>query len=124
MTSLNYDIKDKLSRITAFEKIILVNIVVYIGGWIIWRIQGFPRPDSLSWLALPKELSEFIVKPWSIFSYGFAHFGFWHLLFNMMILYFVGRSFSNLFNVISLCRMAFWLMLVRLLALLQEYMRH
>lgn len=99
MDSLNYDIKDKLKRITAFEKIIAVNVLIYIVGWLIWRIQKMPRPDSLSWFALPKELSEFIVKPWSIFTYGFTHFGFWHLLFNMMILYFIGRSFSNLFNV-------------------------
>lgn len=99
MNSLNYDIKDKLTRVTAFEKIIGVNILVYIIGWLIWRVQAIARPDSLSWLALPKEFSEFIVKPWSIFTYGFAHFGFWHLLFNMMILYFIGRSFSNLFKV-------------------------
>ncbi|MBT8273187.1 MAG: rhomboid family intramembrane serine protease [Bacteroidia bacterium] len=99
MTSLNYDIKDKLSRITVFEKIIGANLVIYILGWIIWKSQDYARYDSLSWLSLPKEFSEFIVKPWSIFTYGFAHFGFWHLVFNMMILYFVGRSFSNLFRV-------------------------
>ena len=99
MTSLNYDIKDKLKRLTAFEKIIGVNVAVYVVGWILWKWQSFPRTESLSWLSLPKEFSEFIIKPWSIISYGFAHFGFWHLLFNMLILYFVGRSFSNLFNV-------------------------
>ncbi len=99
MNSLNYDIKDKLKRLTAFEKIIALNVFVYVSGWFIWRIQKFPRPDSLSWLSLPKEFSEFIVMPWSIFTYGFAHFGFWHLVFNMMVLYFVGRSFTNLFTV-------------------------
>ncbi len=99
MTSFNYDIKDKLKRLTAFDKIIAVNVLVYIIGWFIWQFQKLPRPDSLSWLALPKEFSEFIVKPWSIFTYGFAHFGLWHLLFNMLVLYFIGRSFSNLFSV-------------------------
>ncbi|MBT8265366.1 MAG: rhomboid family intramembrane serine protease [Bacteroidia bacterium] len=98
MTSLNYDIKDKLKRITVFEKIIVINILIYIIGWCIWQIQNIPRTDSLDWLALPKEFSEFIFKPWSILTYGFAHFGFWHLLFNMMVLYFIGRSFSNLFS--------------------------
>ena len=51
------------------------------------------------WLALPDSFSEFIVKPWSLLTYGFAHTKFWHLLFNMLVLYFVGRSFSNLFNI-------------------------
>ncbi|MBT8254115.1 MAG: rhomboid family intramembrane serine protease [Flavobacteriaceae bacterium] len=99
MASLTQDIQDKLRRLTAFEKIIAVNVLIYIVGWLIWRIERIPRPESLSWLALPKELSEFIVKPWSILSYGFAHFGFWHLAFNMLVLYFIGRSFSNLFNI-------------------------
>ncbi len=99
MTSLTQDIRNKLGRLTAFEKIILINVVVYILGWLIWRIQGFPRPDSLSWLLLPKEFGAFILRPWSLITYGFAHFGFWHLVFNMAVLYFVGRSFSNLFNI-------------------------
>lgn len=99
MTSLSYDIKDKLSRITIFEKIIAINVIIYVVGWIIWRSQDIARFNSLSWLSLPKEFSEFILKPWTIFTYGFAHFGFWHLVFNMMILYFVGRSFSNLFRI-------------------------
>ena len=99
MTSLTQDIREKLQRLTAFEKIILINVVVYIVGWVIWKAEGIARPSSLSWLALPKEFGEFILKPWSIITYGFAHFGFWHLVFNMLVLYFIGRSFSNLFNV-------------------------
>ncbi|MBT8270535.1 MAG: rhomboid family intramembrane serine protease, partial [Flavobacteriaceae bacterium] len=99
MTSLTQDIREKLQRLTAFEKIILINVVVYIVGWLIWKAEGIARPNSLSWLALPKEFGEFILKPWSIITYGFAHFGFWHLAFNMLVLYFIGRSFSNLFNV-------------------------
>ncbi|NNL80079.1 MAG: rhomboid family intramembrane serine protease [Flavobacteriaceae bacterium] len=99
MTSLTHDIKDKLRRLTAFEKIIVLNVLIYVVGWLIWRIQGIQRVDSLGWLVLPKDFADFILKPWSILSYGFAHFGFWHLVFNMAVLYFVGRSFSNLFNI-------------------------
>jgi membrane associated rhomboid family serine protease len=99
MTSLNYDIKDKLKRLSAFEKIIALNVLVYIIGWLVFQTQGIARGDSLNWLALPKGFTAFILKPWTILTYGFAHFGFWHLFFNMFILYFVGRSFSNLFSV-------------------------
>lgn len=97
MTSLTDDIKDKLKKLTAFEKIILINVVIYVVGWMIWRLNTIARDRSLDWLALPKDFSNFIVKPWTIFSYGFAHIDFWHLAINMFILYFVGRSFSNLF---------------------------
>lgn len=99
MTSLTYDIQDKLKRLTAFEKIIAANVVIYIVGWMIANFSSVSRGQSLSWLVLPKEFSEFIVKPWSIITYGFAHIDFWHLFFNMLVLYFIGRSFSNLFNI-------------------------
>jgi rhomboid family protein len=99
MTSLNYDIKDKLKRLTAFEKIIVANIVIYIIGWFITATTNVIRADSLIWLALPKDFADFIFKPWAIITYGFTHLHFWHLFFNMLVLYFVGRSFSNLFNI-------------------------
>ena len=99
MNSLNYDIKDKLKRLNVFEKIIGINLVVYIMGWLISVIQNVSRANSLSWLELPSDFYSFIVKPWSIITYGFSHFDFWHLFFNMLILYFVGRSLFNMFSV-------------------------
>lgn len=99
MTSLTHDIQDKLKRLTAFEKIIAANVIIYIGGWLIANFSNVSREQSLSWLVLPKEFSEFIFKPWSIITYGFAHIDFWHLFFNVFVLYFIGRSFSNLFNI-------------------------
>ena len=98
MTSLNQDIQDKLKRLTAFEKIIALNLLIYFIGWAIASFSSVTRVSSLNWLALPKDFSAFIVKPWSILTYGFTHIEFWHLFFNMLVLYFVGRSFSNLFN--------------------------
>ena len=105
MTSLTNDIQDKLKNLTAFEKLIAVNVIVYFLGWLISVTQGIPRMYSLSWLELPKDLSDFIIKPWSLITYGFAHTSFWHLFFNVMVLYFVGRSFSNLFKLYILLRM-------------------
>lgn len=99
MTSLTHDIQDKLKRLTAFEKIITANLVIYIIGWLIANFSSASRSQSLAWLELPKEFSEFIFQPWSIITYGFVHVGFWHLFFNMLVLYFIGRSFSNLFNI-------------------------
>jgi membrane associated rhomboid family serine protease len=99
MTSLTQDIQDKLKRLTAFEKIIAVNVIVFFTGWLIAVFSDVTRASSLSWLELPKEFSAFILKPWSIITYGFTHIELWHLLMNMLVLYFVGRSFSNLFNI-------------------------
>ncbi|MFD2914275.1 rhomboid family protein [Psychroserpens luteus] len=97
MTSLNFDIKDKLKNLNVFEKIMAVNVLVFFIGWLIQVIRKIPRTYTLSWLELPKELSDFIFKPWSLFTYGFTHYDFFHLLFNMVVLYFVSRTMVNLF---------------------------
>ena len=99
MTSITRDIQDKLKRLTAFEKIIAINVAVFFIGWFITVISDVSSSSSLNWLELPKEFSSFILKPWSLITYGFTHIEFWHLLMNMFVLYFVGRSFSNLFNI-------------------------
>jgi membrane associated rhomboid family serine protease len=99
MTSLTQDIQDKLKRLTAFDKIIAVNIAVFFIGRLITSFSNISKTSSLNWLELPKEFSVFILQPWSIITYGFTHIELWHLLMNMLVLYFVGRSFSNLFSI-------------------------
>lgn len=71
MTSLNQDIKYKLSRLNVLEKLIVVNVVVFVVGLIFSPL--------LSWLELPSEFSKFIFKPWTLVTYAFTHYGFWHL---------------------------------------------
>jgi len=41
---------------------------------------------------------EFLMKPWSIITYSFLHSGIWHILSNMLILYFSGMYFLNYFS--------------------------
>lgn len=72
------------------EKLIVVNVVVFVVGLIFSPL--------LSWLELPSEFSKFIFKPWTLVTYAFTHYGFWHLAFNMLWLYFVARMFLNLFS--------------------------
>tara|TARA_B110000114_G_scaffold64114_1_gene68237 strand:+ start:2618 stop:3478 length:861 start_codon:yes stop_codon:yes gene_type:complete len=96
MTNLNQDIKDKLSRLNVFEKIIVVNFVVFILTSITLRFSGFG--SGLEWLSLSKSASQLISRPWTLITYGFTHYSFSHLFFNMLVLYFFGRSFSNLFK--------------------------
>jgi membrane associated rhomboid family serine protease len=97
MTSLNYDFKDKLKNLNVFEKIMAVNVLVFFIGWLIQITRNIPRSYTLSWIELPKDFMDFIVKPWSLFTYGFTHYDFFHLLFNMIVLYFVSKSMVNLF---------------------------
>ena len=76
MTSLSQDIKDKLSNLNVLEKIIVINVIVFIIG-ILTKI-------SFNWFELPSSFSSFITKPWSIITYAFLHGDFLHILFNML----------------------------------------
>lgn len=90
MTSLSQDIKDKLSNLNVLEKIIVINVIIFIIG-LIFR-------SGLVWFELPSDFSDAIIKPWSIITYAFLHYDFLHLLFNMLWLYVIGGMFLNLFS--------------------------
>src|SRR5690606_790157 len=55
--------------------------------------------SSLRWIELPSDFMDAILQPWGIISYGFTHYDFWHILFNMLWLYFIGKMFMNMFSV-------------------------
>ena len=42
-------------------------------------------------LALPSDPMRLLIRPWTILTYMFTHFGFRHILFNMIVLYFSGK---------------------------------
>jgi len=47
---------------------------------------------------VPASFSALILKPWTVFTYMFLHEGFFHVLFNMLWLYWFGRIFSDYFD--------------------------
>lgn len=96
MTSLNQDIQDKLRHLNVLEKIIAINVVVFLIGLLLSLVVD--SGGSLYWLELPKDVGDFIFKPWSVITYGFTHYGFLHLLFNMLVLYYISRMMLNLFS--------------------------
>jgi membrane associated rhomboid family serine protease len=51
-----------------------------------------------NWIALSTEPAGFGLKPWTFLTYSFFHDGFWHLLFNMMVLNFSSSLFLTFFT--------------------------
>lgn len=96
MNSLKQDLQQKLSHLNVLEKVIAINVVVFLIGVLVSLIAK--SGGSLYWLELPKDAGDFLFKPWSIITYGFTHYGLFHLLFNMLVLYFVSQMMLNLFN--------------------------
>ncbi|WP_121665540.1 rhomboid family intramembrane serine protease [Mesonia aquimarina] len=83
------------------EKLIAINVVAFIALFLFKTLAFLLNISDeflLKWLVFPKELGEFIYKPWSILTYAFLHGGIWHILSNMIILYFSGRIFLTFFS--------------------------
>ncbi|MCO6148342.1 rhomboid family intramembrane serine protease [Flavobacterium sp. NRK1] len=50
------------------------------------------------WFSLSSNITDLAWKPWSVVLYAFLHAGFFHLLFNMFMLFFAGRLFTTFFT--------------------------
>jgi len=50
------------------------------------------------WLATPADIENLIVRPWTILTYMFFHQGLWHILFNLLWLYWFGLIFRKFFS--------------------------
>lgn len=93
-SSLRY----QYTRLSIAEKLIVINVAVFI----VFRLAGFllklPAPGLDAWFELPKDFFEFLTRPWTLVTYAFLHGGLWHLFFNMLLLFYVGRIFLNYFG--------------------------
>ena len=87
-----------LSRLNIAEKLIAINLAVFILTGLVGALLGVSMDSILYWFELPKDFFEFLTKPWSLVTYSFFHAGFGHIFWNLLILYFVGRIFLNLFD--------------------------
>src|SRR5690606_24174577 len=77
------------------EKLIVASVLVVVLDDLMVARLGF----SVSpWFHLPKDFMSFLGQPWSLVTYSFFHAGLGHIFWNMLMLYFAGRIFLNLFG--------------------------
>ncbi len=71
--------------------LIIINVVIWVLG------DVFDTPLN-SWLELKSNL---VQQPWQVYqllTYGFAHQGVFHILFNMLFLFFFGRELEDIYG--------------------------
>ncbi len=94
-------IKNSFKEGSNLTKLIYINLGVFILVKIAAAVAflfGQAVGDGnfvFDWLILPADTSELLYRPWSVFSYMFLHKGFFHILFNMLWLYWFGRIFLS-----------------------------
>lgn len=94
--------KQSFRKFDTLQKIIAVNVVVYIIvnlGDVLMRLFNFPEgmvSDTVSdWVSVPSSLSVLLTRPWSLITYCFYHERFFHILFNMLWLFYMGGLFTE-----------------------------
>lgn len=98
-------IKDKIAyrfkTANIAEQLIYATIVVYIVTLLFRAISTLMQwHDNLfvNWFSLPAQFDQFLTKPWTLITYGFLHADFFHILFNLLILYYIGNLFLDFFS--------------------------
>jgi membrane associated rhomboid family serine protease len=92
------DIKNTFRHGSNLTRLIYINIGVFIIINVA-AIAGFLLNDQviaskvLDLFSIPASLKSLLVKPWTLITYMFTHKDIWHILFNMLWLYWFGRIF-------------------------------
>ena len=90
-----------ISGLNILEKIIFLNVVIYLAPFLINTILflfNIKNIDLIKWFTIDADFGQLIFKPWSIITYGFLHGSFSHIFWNMIILYYFGKILNNLFG--------------------------
>ena len=95
------NLKYKYQRFTIAEKLIVLNVIFFVIPFFLqtlFYLFNIPDTTFLSWFHLLPSFTEVLYRPWTLITYSFLHGSFMHILWNMVLLYFVSRMYLNLFS--------------------------
>lgn len=97
--SITEEIKYRFNNGNAIIRIILVNVAVFLVISIFQLVSFLFQLDFgislVNWFSLPASFSRLLYQPWSMVTYMFLHSGLFHLIFNMLWLYWLGELFQQ-----------------------------
>ncbi len=80
-------------------------LVLNVGIWLAVKIFGvgfslfgIEEYNWLKYLEMPASWTVWLQQPWTLLTYMFLHYEFFHLFFNMLCLYWFGRMFLDRFT--------------------------
>ena len=91
----------RLQQLNGAEKLILVNVACFVLPLFVKTLLflfNIPSGMFLGWFELSSSWGDLLFKPWTLVTYSFLHSGFFHLFWNMYLLFFASRLFLNLFQ--------------------------
>lgn len=94
------EIKNRYNAASLLLRFIYINVAVFVVLRLVGLVSflGTGSPNSLlQWVELPSHLPTLVRRPWTVITYMFSHYSFFHILFNMLWLYWLGRIFLEFF---------------------------
>ena len=90
----------KYKTLPIYGKLIYITVAVFLFTQV-WKLIGvlfvWTGSPWMHWLALPSNLNDFLMHPWTLLTYMFCHADFtqdpFHIIFNMLWLWWFGQFF-------------------------------
>ena len=101
MASFISDLKSRFHRGDINLQLIYINVGVFVVTTLVsvfLRLFNIGDASWMNFMTLPASIPEFLKQPWSLLSYMFLHADPFHLLFNMLWLYWFGQLFLSFFS--------------------------
>lgn len=101
MAGITDDLKRTFRQGNIVVRLIFINVAVFVLGLLLSVVLGLFNIDVgylLRDLYLPADLLQLLRRPWTLITYMFMHAGVWHLLGNMLWLYWFGQLFLYFFS--------------------------
>jgi membrane associated rhomboid family serine protease len=98
MNSIIDEIKNSFKRGGILIQLIYINLAVFLVIKLLFVLLFLGNIQDLNQvivniLAVPASVQELMFKPWTLFTYMFLHLDFFHILFNLLWLYWFGQIF-------------------------------
>ncbi len=91
----------EFQRREVLSQLIGINILVFLVitvSSILFFFAGVRENLLVKMLSVPASYGALAYRPWGMFTYMFTHSGFFHLLFNMLWLFWIGKLFIKYFD--------------------------
>ena len=105
MAGIIDELKQAMRRGGIVTRLIGINVVLFVVFGLVRVVLHLFNADmtgggasGLNFLALPAYLPELLSRPWTLFTYMFMHVNVWHVVFNMLWLYWFGQLALHFFS--------------------------
>ena len=95
------DLKRTFQQGNIVVRLVYINVAAFVLCTllsVVLGLFGISAAEFLRSLYLPADLLQLLRRPWTLITYMFLHAGVWHLLGNMLWLYWFGRLFLYFFS--------------------------